>query len=61
MSEQPGTGPDDQLGILARAFVRALAEGEDEADAADADAAWDEPGESIPLEELEAEFGLPAG
>ena len=25
--------------------------------AAEADAAWDEPGESIPLDELEAEFG----
>jgi hypothetical protein len=30
---------------------------EDAGDAAEADAAWDEPGQSIPLDELEAEVG----
>ena len=33
----------------------------DAADAAEADAAWHEPGESIPLEALEAEFQRPGG
>jgi hypothetical protein len=30
---------------------------EDAEDAVEADAAWEEPGESIPLEQIEAEFG----
>ena len=37
---------------------------EDAEDAAEADAAWGEPGESIALEQIEAEFGhwpLPGG
>lgn len=58
MSQQPGGGPSDDLGVLARAFIQALAEAEDAADVADADAAWAEGGEPIPLEELQAEFGV---
>jgi hypothetical protein len=43
--------------IVPESVIAALRAAEDAEDAADADAAWDEPGESIPLEELEAEFG----
>jgi hypothetical protein len=57
MSEQPGGEPEDRLLVLGRAIARAVRETEDQDDIADADAAWEEPGESIPLEELEAEFG----
>ncbi len=35
----------------------ALRAAEDAEDAAEADAAWDKPGDDIPLEQLEAEFG----
>ena len=38
-------------------MVEALRAAEDAEDAAEADAAWDEPGESIALEQIEAEFG----
>lgn len=38
-------------------MIEALRAAEDAEDAAEADAAWDEPGESILLDELEAEFG----
>jgi hypothetical protein len=38
-------------------MVEALRAAEDAEDAAEADTAWDEPGESIPLEQIEAEFG----
>jgi hypothetical protein len=37
--------------------IEALRAAEDAQDAAEADTAWDEPGKSIRLEELEAEFG----
>ena len=40
--------------IVPESVIEALHAAED---AAEADAAWDEPGESIPLDELEAEFG----
>jgi hypothetical protein len=40
--------------IVPESAIEALRAAED---AAEADAAWDEPGESIPLDELEAEFG----
>ncbi len=43
--------------IVPESVIEALRSAEDAEDAAEADAAWDEPGESIPLEELEAEFG----
>ncbi len=42
--------------IVPESVLEALRRAEDAADAADADAAMDEPGESIPLEDLEAEF-----
>ena len=44
--------------IVPEAVIDALRAAEDAEDAAEADAAMHEPGESIPLEELEAEFGL---
>ena len=44
--------------IVPESVIEALRSSEDAEDIAEADAAWDEPGESIPLEELEAEFGL---
>jgi len=43
--------------IVPESVIEALRASEDAEDAAEADAAWDEPGESIPLDELEAEFG----
>ena len=43
--------------ILPESVIEALRAAEDAEDAAEADAAWGESGESIPLEELEAEFG----
>jgi hypothetical protein len=44
--------------IVPEALIEALRAAEDAEDAAEADAAMAEPGDSIPLEELEAEFGL---
>ncbi len=44
--------------IVPEAVIDALRAAEDAEDAAEANAAMNEPGESIPLEELEAEFGL---
>lgn len=44
--------------IVPESLIEALRATEDAEDIAEADAAWDEPGESIPLEELEAEFGV---
>jgi len=44
--------------IVPESVIDALRAAEDAEDAAEADAAMNEPGESIPLEELEAEFGL---
>ncbi len=43
--------------IVPESMLEALRDAEDAEDAAEADAAWDEPGHSIPLEDLEAEFG----
>jgi antitoxin (DNA-binding transcriptional repressor) of toxin-antitoxin stability system len=43
--------------IVPESMVDALRAAEDAEDAAEADAAMDEPGESVSLEELEAEFG----
>jgi antitoxin (DNA-binding transcriptional repressor) of toxin-antitoxin stability system len=43
--------------IVPESMLDALRSAEDAEDAAEADAAMDEPGESIPLDELEAEFG----
>jgi hypothetical protein len=43
--------------IVPESMVEALRAAEDAEDAAEADTAWDEPGESIPLEQIEAEFG----
>ena len=42
--------------IVPESMVEALRAAEDAEDAAEADTAWDEPGESIPLEQIEAEF-----
>jgi hypothetical protein len=44
--------------IVPESVIEALRAAEDGQDAAEADAAMDEPGESIALEDLEAEFGL---
>jgi hypothetical protein len=44
--------------IVPEALIDALRAAEDTEDAAEADAAMAEPGDSISLEELEAEFGL---
>jgi hypothetical protein len=44
--------------IVPESVIDALRAAEDAEDAAEADAAMAEPGDSIPLEELEAEFGL---
>ena len=44
--------------IVPESVIDTLRAAEDAEDAAEADAAMNEPGESIPLEELEAEFGL---
>jgi hypothetical protein len=44
--------------IVPESVLDALRAAEDAEDAAEADAAMNEPGDSIPLEELEAEFGL---
>ncbi|HEY5990627.1 MAG TPA: hypothetical protein VIV12_30175 [Streptosporangiaceae bacterium] len=43
--------------IVPESMIEALRAAEDAEDAAEADAAWEEPGDSIPLAELEAEFG----
>jgi hypothetical protein len=53
---QPEREPD-RLIELAAIFARALRQMEDLDDARDADAAWEEPGESMTLAEIEAEFG----
>ena len=44
--------------IVPESVIEALRAAEDAQDAAEADTAMDEPGESIALEDLEAEFGL---
>ena len=43
--------------IVPESVIEALHAAEDAEDAAEADAAWNEPGESIALDSLEAEFG----
>ena len=43
--------------IVPESMVEALRAAEDAEDAAEADAAWEEPGQSIPLGQIEAEFG----
>jgi len=57
MSHAPGHGSGDQGAAHGGAVFQLLAEREDRADIEDADAAWDEPGDSIPLAELIAELG----
>ncbi len=52
------TGPGDNLPIDPESDAGALRAAEDAEDAAEADAAMDEPGDSIPLEQLEAEFDV---
>jgi hypothetical protein len=42
--------------IVPESMVEALLAAEDAEDAAEADAAWEEPGEPVPLEQIEAEF-----
>jgi hypothetical protein len=42
--------------IVPESVIEALRSAEDAEDIAEADRAWDEPGASIPLEELETEF-----
>jgi len=49
-------GGERVAAIVPESVLDALRAAEDAADAAEADAAWDDPGESIPLEQLEAEF-----
>ena len=44
--------------IVPESVIDALRAAEDAEDAADADAAMDEPGESIPWEQVKAELGL---
>jgi hypothetical protein len=44
--------------IVPESVLDALRAAEDAEDASEAETAISEPGESIPLEELEAEFGL---
>jgi hypothetical protein len=44
--------------VVPESVIEALRAAEDAQDAAEADAAMDGPGESIALEDLEAEFGL---
>lgn len=43
--------------IVPESVIEALHTAEDAEDVAEAEAAWDEPDESVPVEELEAEFG----
>ena len=43
--------------IVPESVLDALRAAEDAEDAAEADASWDEPGEDIPLEKIEAELG----
>jgi hypothetical protein len=50
-------GGERVAAIVPESVLDALRSAEDAEDAAEADAAFDEPGESIPLEQLEAEFG----
>jgi hypothetical protein len=53
----PEPGDEDRFVIFAAAMARALREMEDVEDVRDADAAWEETDEWIPLADLEDEFG----
>jgi hypothetical protein len=44
--------------IVPEAVLDALRVAEDALDAAEADAAWDDPGEDVPWEQVKAELGL---
>jgi hypothetical protein len=44
--------------IVPESLIEALRAAEDAEDAAEADAAMDEPGESVPWEQVQAELGL---
>lgn len=50
-------GGERLAAIVPESVSEALHTAEDAEDVAEAEAAWDEPGESVPVEELEAEFG----
>ena len=51
-------GGERVAAIVPEALLEALRAAEDAEDAAEADAAWEEPGEDIPWEEIKSEFGL---
>ncbi len=51
-------GGERVAAIVPESLIEALRAAEDAEDAAEGDTAMEEPGDSIPLEELEAEFGL---
>jgi hypothetical protein len=44
--------------IVPESMIEALRAAEDAEDAAEADAAWDEPGEDVPWDQVKAELGL---
>ena len=50
-------GGERVAAIVPESVIAALRAAEDAEDVAEAEAAWDEPGDSVPLETLEAEFG----
>ena len=50
-------GGERVAAIVPESVIAELRTAEDAEDVAEAEAAWDEPGDSVPLETLEAEFG----
>ncbi|MGO9081819.1 MAG: hypothetical protein ACLQDY_22740 [Streptosporangiaceae bacterium] len=54
----PTIGGKRVAAIVPESVVDALRAAEDAEDAAEADAAMDEPGESVPWEQVKAELGL---
>lgn len=52
---EPHTG---LVAVVPESLIEALRTAEDAEDAAEADAAMDEPGESVPWEQVKAELGL---
>jgi hypothetical protein len=50
-------GGERVAAIVPELVIEALRAAEDAEDVRAAEAAWDEPGRSVPLKELEAEFG----